>query len=406
MSAQDKLYKVRAAHCDHTADDETIYEMIRRITDPLDRSWQRLSAARKIGIKVNLVWYPDRLRSTAGRLQELVDPAVFRAVLRLLRERTTAEIVVADTTLMHDNPGADVHFKPLLEEFGVTYVECSDEPSAEFEVPGGGCLFDRYYLHPVLKEADEMISLATLKTHAFMGVTLCTKNLFGLCPIHPRNRPRSYFHHLVRMPYFLPDLGKLLHPALNLIDGLVAQTRREWGGEARVTDTLVAGDHVIATDICAATLMGHDPYDDWPNPPFRRDRNHLKIAAESGFGPQSLDEVDYQHDCTPPVGEFDSDQTDSDHTVHSWRSSMCEQALDYEANHERYESEFAGEYIYLQDGVVLHHSENPYRGFSRRQMSGAKPDRAIWLKYVDPDEWEGEHFEIYRRELARVGELV
>ena len=32
---------------------------------------------------------------------------------------------------------------------------------------------------------------------------------------------------------------------------------------------------------------------------------------------------------------------------------------------------------------------------SRRDLSGDKKDSALWLKYVDPDENEGERFERY-----------
>ena len=38
-------------------------------------------------------------------------------------------------------------------------------------------MFQRYTLSSVWKEADEVISVAKLKNHLFMGVTLCMKNL-------------------------------------------------------------------------------------------------------------------------------------------------------------------------------------------------------------------------------------
>ena len=36
---------------------------------------------------------------------------------------------------------------------------------------------------------------------------------------------------------------------------------------------------------------------------------------------------------------------------------------------------------------------------SRRTLSGDKPEQAMWLKYVDPKEEEGEHFEVYEQRL-------
>ena len=35
-------------------------------------------------------------------------------------------------------------------------------------------------------------------------------------------------------------------------------------------------------------------------------------------------------------------------------------------------------------------------------LSGDKPDQAMWFKYVDPEEKEGEHFEVYEHALERV----
>jgi uncharacterized protein (DUF362 family) len=68
-----------------------------------------------------------------------------------------------------------------------------------------------------------------MKNHAFMGVTLTLKNLFGLCRESRNGRSRQYFHHLVRMPYMLADIGRLFNPTLNIIDALIGQAGQEWG---------------------------------------------------------------------------------------------------------------------------------------------------------------------------------
>ncbi len=408
MSQPTAAYRVRATRCEHRASQGELEAALARITAPLERAWAKLEAASLIVMKVNLVWPPERIRRHAGRHQELVDPGVLRAALRLLRERTTARLAVVDTTLKPDSryPGSDVHFLALLQEFGIDFIQCNDAPSRAYEVPGGGLMFDRYHLHPIFAEADAVVSVATLKSHNFMGVTLTCKNLFGLCPIHPGNRNRNYFHHIIRLPYVLPDLARILQPDLGIVDGLVGQSKREWGGEARISDTLLAGDHTIATDVCGSLLMGNDPTTDWPHPPFRRDRNHLKIAMDAGFGPSHPDEVDFEHDLTIPVAEFDSDDIDSHDTVYAWRRSMCEQALYYRDHRAEFEAQYANEYIYLQDGEVLWHDPLPPGFVSRRRIAGDRKNAAIWLKYVDPEEWESEHFEVYEAELARLSEPV
>ena len=41
-------YQVRAVHCDHRADDEAVYEALKRAVDPLSQSWAKLSKAKTI----------------------------------------------------------------------------------------------------------------------------------------------------------------------------------------------------------------------------------------------------------------------------------------------------------------------------------------------------------------------
>ena len=47
---------VRAVYCDYRSSDEDVYQALKRASDPLDRTWQRLSKARRIGIKFNQDW--------------------------------------------------------------------------------------------------------------------------------------------------------------------------------------------------------------------------------------------------------------------------------------------------------------------------------------------------------------
>ncbi|RME54224.1 MAG: DUF362 domain-containing protein [Caldilineae bacterium] len=413
-----KPYAVRAVHCDHRADDETVYQALKRATDPLDRAWERLRRANTIAIKFNqdkaprnVVMFDDRNR------QQLVSDSVVRATLRLLRERTNAELVCVDVsfyTMYNGESIADTcQIRPLLEEFGVRYADGTQPPYTWVDTPGGGQMFRRYQIMQACADADELISVALIKNHAFMGVTGCLKNLFGLMPgeFHG-GRPRHYYHHLVRMPYHLADLGRLFDPALNIVDALVGQAGQEWGDgvdkytgqpQGRVVNGLMAGDHVIATDACLMHLMGHDPQADWPTPPFHRDRNAVKVAAEGGNGTVDLDAIDFQSELAPqPPGVFYAIQTDAPAITYSWLQTMCEQALLYRDNRQRFVDQYAGEYILLQQGEVRWHSPEGTIRQSRRKLAGQNPEQAMWFKYVDPEEDEGEHFEVYEQTLQRI----
>jgi uncharacterized protein (DUF362 family) len=406
-------YMVRAVHCDHAAEDEVVYQALRQATAPLDAAWDRLGRANTIAIKFNQDKALKNVVMFKGQRQQLVSDSVVRATLRLLREHTSARLYCADVSFYTMYNGETVanttNIAHILREFEVEYLDGTQPPYVTVQTPDGGQMFRSYTLMEGVAAADEMVSVATIKNHAFMGVTGCLKNLFGLMPGEPHGRPRTYYHHLVRMPYMLADLGRTLDPALNIVDALVGQAGMEWSdgaGLGRVVDGLIAGDHVIATDACLMHVMGHDPRADWGTPPFHRDRNSLLVAAEGGFGTVDLDAIDFESELAPqPEGTFFAVMTDSPETNLSWRRTMCEQALLYHENRRAFE-QYAGEYILLQDGQVRWHSPEGTIRESRRALAGDHPDHAMWYKFVDMDEAEGEHYEVYERALAHLAETT
>jgi hypothetical protein len=210
------------------------------------------------------------------------------------------------------------------------------------------------------------------------------------------------------MPYMLADLGRIYNPALNILDGLVTQAGGEWGpgDHPRICNTLVAGDQVIATDACGAHLMGHDPAEDWLTPPYYRDRNALRIAAESGFGTVNLDEIDFESEVQSPIGHFFPNITDPQATVVSWLRTMSEQALYYRDHFKEIVDQYAGNYILLQMNEVRWFEADGIFRSSRRDLAGKNPEQAMWIKYVDPAEEEREHFEVYERTLKMIAEKV
>jgi hypothetical protein len=265
-------------------------------------------------------------------------------------------------------------------------------------------MFERYPITQATFEADAMVSMQKLKNHAFMGITLCLKNLFGLMPLQPYGRPRHYYHHLVRMPYMLADLGRIYNPALNIIDGIVGQAGQEWGkGDHPVIgNTLLAGDQIIATDACGAYMMGHDPQADWLTPPYNRDRNALLVAAEGGFGTVDLNQIDFHSEVKAPVGEYFAMCTDPQETVVTWRRTTAEQALHYRDHKKEIVEKYAGEYILMQMGEVRWSDKSGSLWASRRKLAGEHPEQAMWFKFVDPQEDESEHFEVYENTLQQI----
>jgi uncharacterized protein (DUF362 family) len=405
MSSKD--FAVRAVRCDHTADDEVVYKALERATAPLTESWDKLESARRIAVKFNQDGAMDSMVYAAGHRQYLVSETVVRAVCRLLRKRTNAEIICADISLVAPAGGPGLEetttIAPILDEYGIGYVSGNLPPCRWVDVPGGGQMFDRYAVMGDVADADCVVSVAKVKNHAFTGVTACLKNLFGLMPTYPAGRPRSYYHHLIRLPYVLADIGRLFDPVLNIGDMIVSHAGSEWGyggSEPRLTDTLIAGDNVVATDACTMRLMGYDPRGDYPTPSYVRDRNHVLIGAEGGHGAVDGEKMDFESEVDPATeGEFFTTAIDSPETVAAWRKTMATQALFYRDNPKLF-APYHGQFILLQDREVIWHDTNPRLDQSRRIMAGDKPDESLFFKYVDPDNAEGEHYEVYEPVLG------
>lgn len=397
--------RVCAVHCDFQSSDEQVYQALQRAVSPLSQALEKLRRARRIAIKFNQDFMPTRVVMHQGHRQQLVSDPVLRATLRLLREQTRADLFAIDVGVESLRLGEQrlegATALPVLREFGVPFVDGHLDPVVWVPVPGGGTLFRQYPIPQSVAEADAVVSVQKLKNHVFAGVTLCMKNLFGLIPLQPRGRPRTYYHHIVRMPYMLADLGRIFNPVLNILDGLVCQAWEEWGpgDHPRICNTLIAGDQVVATDACAASLMGHDPQADWLTPPFHRDRNALLVAAESGFGTVDLSQIDFQSEVQAPLGAFFAKEIDSREMVVSWQRTTAEQALFYRDHQQELIRQYAGQYILLQMGKVCWADPSGRISVSRRELAGEHPEQGMWLKYVDPLELEGEHFEVYEKVL-------
>ncbi|MBI2951961.1 DUF362 domain-containing protein, partial [bacterium] len=166
----EKKYKVRAARCDHRASEEEVYRTLRRITDPLTRSWEKIEKAKRVVIKFNMMKPADQIAYFGGRRRELVDDAVCRSVLRLLREHTTGEIVVTDTYNYLPNrlAAGNVNFEHHLKAFDVKFVDSNLPPFKTYRTPGGGFMFDQYTLSACFADADAVVSVAKMKNHLFM----------------------------------------------------------------------------------------------------------------------------------------------------------------------------------------------------------------------------------------------
>ena len=90
----------------------------------------------------------------------------------------------------------------------------------------------------------------------------------------------------------------------------------------------------------------------------------------------------------------------------SWKQTTAEQALYYQDQQKQIVDRYAGEYILLQQGEVKWHDPVSDLRMSRRLLAGDRPEQALWLKFVDPEEREEERFGVYDHALMQAKAAV
>ena len=99
---------------------------------------------------------------------------------------------------------------------------------------------------------------------------------------------------------------------------------------------------------------------------------------------------------------FDSVEEDPPATMATVRETACEQGLFYRDRMRAMVDRYRGNFVYLQDGEVKWSGPDPSHIRSHREFTGQRPGSALFLKLVDPEEREGEHFETYEDCLRRL----
>ena len=132
-------------------------------------------------------------------------------------------------------------------------------------------------------EADVLINVPKMKTHLTTVATLSLKNMLG---IPPCVGPDSYLdYHNDNIHQAIVEYYKLLQPALNIIDGIVAME-----GQApylslevvRDMNVIVAGSDGVAVDAVASECMGIHPFE----VPTTR------IASNQGLGEADIKKIE------------------------------------------------------------------------------------------------------------------
>jgi uncharacterized protein (DUF362 family) len=387
--------RVAVVRCPATSSDAQVEAALLRAAELVGDIGAGLRGKKKVLIKPNLGTNDIRLHQ--GRQVALTDPSVLAATVKLIRQFHSGDIVIGDATTGHSchDVWTQVGHDRALRDYDVRVVDFKDGPYVQCDVPGGGIMFDRYWMNHEFADADAIVSVAKLKSHLSTGSTGTLKNLFGMTPTLHYGSPRGYLHAPIRLPRTIADLGLTFPPALCVIDGLVGQSEREWHGPPVETGLLILGANTVATDAAAMLLQGFDPAGDYGTYPYLFDSNPLALAAARGLGPNRRDEIDLVGDDLAALRrQFVVDRDNLEETART-RREVAAQALHYRDHAGDLLREHHGRIIALASGQVIGTAATVDTFAPRAHLDGGRNLGGIFMKRVLPTPEESERLEVY-----------
>ena len=232
---------------------------VERLVAPFGGWSAIVSPGERIAVKVNL------LRGAAPELAVSTHPETLRVVLRALKAAGALPFV-ADSP---GGPGTSALVRRAYRTSGMAAVcaeegveaVVADEDTTEMAAPDG-LLFRSFPVCRCFLDADGIVQLGVIKTHALMRLTGGVKLTFGCVPglskahFHIRAQRRSDFAEM------LLDLHLALRPRFTIMDGIIAMEGKGPGsGTPRRLESIFAAQDAIALDAALADRTGHRTHD-------------------------------------------------------------------------------------------------------------------------------------------------
>ncbi|MBE9537066.1 MAG: DUF362 domain-containing protein [Proteobacteria bacterium] len=199
---------------------------------------------------------PNLLKAASPERAVTTHPALVEAVVREVQK-------AGGVVTIGDSPGIgkiqkifdETGMTGVAERTGARLIELKESVEAK---TADGSTFQTLELSKEVLDADKVINLPKVKTHAQMYVTLGVKNCFG-CVVGKR-KPQWHFKAGVKREYFaglILDIYRTINPVLTIADGITAMEGNGPGsGKPRDLGLLFASADALAMDRVIVDVLG------------------------------------------------------------------------------------------------------------------------------------------------------
>lgn len=233
-------------------DEAAVHEAVGRALDLLGGAPRFARDGEHVMLKPNL------LVGSAPEDVVTTHPSVFAAVARHLAA-AGARLSYGDSPAFGSTRSAarKSGLAATEEALGIVRADFSECRTVSF--PEGRLIKQFDIAAPVL-DADALVSLPKLKTHALMRMTGAVKNQFGCISGVRKGEFHARMPDAERFAQMLVDLTRLLRPRLYIMDGVVGmEGNGPRGGDPRRLHVLLASEDPVALDAVVCRIVHLDP---------------------------------------------------------------------------------------------------------------------------------------------------
>ena len=236
-----------------TYGEENIYSLMKKGLELLG------GLPRLIGKEEKILLKPNLLKKAEVEKAVITHPVVVGAFARILREEGYKNIVLADscgngtTNKVIKGTGMDDY----LEKYQIPAIDYTEGVQVTYPE---GIQAKEFILPKELLEADCVISLSKMKTHALERITGAVKNSYGF--VYGRNKAIGHTKYpsadsFARM---LIDLNRYVKPRLYIMDGIMAMEGNGPGsGDPAPMKVMLMSKDPVALDSVFARLVNLKP---------------------------------------------------------------------------------------------------------------------------------------------------
>ena len=204
---------------------------------------------------------PNLLSGALPQKAITTHPAVFAAVAALLREAGYTHLSYGDSPgNPATSPGKAADTAGISEAARKWNVEKADFDTGSVVRFPEGRKAKSFYLCRGVQEADAVINLCKMKTHALERITGGVKNLYGCVCGVKKAAGHAQYPSSEAFAEMLADLNRCVRPRLHIMDGILAmEGNGPTSGVPRAMNVLLFSGDPVALDAVFCALIDLDP---------------------------------------------------------------------------------------------------------------------------------------------------